>query len=225
MQVNANGNQRFLDLDERVHDLVSTLERLREEADSYSSASDQLNYASASVTGLSADVSKLVGTTSDVMSALREIGTPRLLAEQRGLAEALERFHTNVDEHQARLEREVAELNTNITAAFAQQASQLADMKVQISSAAAAIEAVVPTVSLKVAEAHAQTASAIEASEARQDDRSIAMVDQLGSTRILVEKTNQALTARVGEVQRLIVSICAPILIIQIVVLILLVLT
>ena len=117
----SNGNARFLDLDAQAERLVAELTALRDSTISYATAERDLSAADASVRILATGVSEVAAKIGACAEALREIGTPQILAEQaavtselRAVRAELERLVVSMDALVTGIDRRLSESGSTL---------------------------------------------------------------------------------------------------------------
>lgn len=106
--------QRFLRNEERARELVTTLEALVEEVDSYRGAQAELRTAGAGVGDAARALGGLASQAAQVVHALQEIGTPEILARLSALTSDITGVGVTVREGAQGIENQVKVLRGEV---------------------------------------------------------------------------------------------------------------
>jgi len=81
--------QQFLDLESKASQLVDSLTRLKEESDSYKTATDQLDGVAGRIGGILDSLISVSEEMSKTASGLNEFGTPQIIESQKEIMSSI----------------------------------------------------------------------------------------------------------------------------------------
>jgi hypothetical protein len=121
-------NERFLDLEELASDLVAQLTALKAETESYAIAEKALGEASAGLIRFAAELATLGERVAATADALREIGTPQIIAEQANLSTQLSRQETQIIELASEVNGAVSTSASSLNRSIIAQTERVTDL-------------------------------------------------------------------------------------------------
>ena len=110
--------ERLLDAEAAVQELLQDLVRLKDEVDSYSTASKCLDEAKDGLNGLVSRVGDLAAGAVGIIDTLGKIGTPEIIGKIDGLVESLSE---RLDDMQADLTQSTDRITKSVVAGLREQ--------------------------------------------------------------------------------------------------------
>lgn len=132
----------ILEAEQAVHDLLTHLERLKREIESYGRAKATLEESGQKVAGLASELGRLAEESRTIVAALGKIGTPEILKQiellgtaNRDLVGAVNRTSNDVRDSQARMEATARKSSETVTEAIQAVGGTLDSLKGAVQAA------------------------------------------------------------------------------------------